>query len=397
MSIYFVAFLIAICGVLFDVDKNKFNRKLYLIIVFTILFLIAALRDYSIGTDLEIYYYRYYSMFKDASWSNLRSVTISGDWEWGFSALCKILCYISTDIKLFIVVSSALSIIPYGIFIYKNSPNVVFSCVMYIGFHVFTISLCVVRQAIAIGIILIGLEKLKQRDFVKYILFVMFASLFHTTALVCLIYIPLSLIKFKKYTIHILLAVTLIIVLTFNSLFTSILSGKMFSELYSIYSNSSHSLGYITYHTLGMFMILLIIFIILYINFKYRHINQQILNKTSEKKIRVKLKFCLDKIIIKRQYVSINYWSESMLLYSTYIAVLFRLIAFFNNVTSRISYYFIPFVFIAFPCSCNNIKNSSNKQKYYICVYIIIILFFSYITIFRAGNLWGITPYKSWL
>lgn len=56
------------------------------------------------------------------------------------------------------------------------------------------------------------------------------------------------------------------------------------------------------------------------------------------------------------------YWSESMLMYSVYLAVLFRFSAFIINVTARFSLYFIPFLMIAFPHALNKVQNQNNRK-----------------------------------
>ena len=57
MYIYIVI-LIAICflGIVIKPDKNKKRKKLYIFIVFGMLTIIAALRKYTIGIDLQYIY-----------------------------------------------------------------------------------------------------------------------------------------------------------------------------------------------------------------------------------------------------------------------------------------------------------------------------------------------------
>ena len=204
MAIYIILYSIAFSGYLLGANRSRKNRRIYLLTMFSLFLLVASLRDVTVGTDLKYYYSKYYPQFANASWNSLQSVTISGDWEWGFCAFCKLLCYISTDVRLFIVVSSIVSIVPYGLFIEKNSKDVVFSTILYLGCHMFSMNLCVIRQAMAVGIILCGIDLLKQKKILKYCMVVLLATLFHSSAVICFALILCNYVKLKKNTMYLL-------------------------------------------------------------------------------------------------------------------------------------------------------------------------------------------------
>lgn len=131
MTVYIVLMLLALAGYAFSANASEINRKRYLCLVFSAIVIVAMLRSDQIGIDLSHYYNKYYPLFKNVSWDKLQSVTISGDWELGFCAFCKIIGQISTSTQCFVIFTSLFSIIPYAHFIYRNSDDVVFSTVFF--------------------------------------------------------------------------------------------------------------------------------------------------------------------------------------------------------------------------------------------------------------------------
>ena len=372
-------------------NNSKTKRKIYLITVFGLLIFISAMRSQNVGTDLRNLYSHYYSSFKHVEWRKLQNVTKSGHWELGFCILCKCLCYVTTDIQFFIFVTSVLAIVPYAIFIYYNSEDVVFSSFFYLAFHIYTIGLNLVRQPIAVGIIIIGLGELKRKHYLRFAIFVLLASLIHVSALIALLLILLDKIRFNRNSVVKLTIFTILIILGYSHLFSFLLKYTKLSEKYGFYEiGVKHAAGYITIHTLGMAVVPLFILIvcILYYNndSNYSEKNFFMIKRRILKLKGTKLRFGFDKEII--------YWSEDILIYVCYIVMILRIGAFIINVSSRMSYYFIPFLMIAFPHAINKVSNYKNKLIINSIIYFGLIVFFFYIGIFQANRLWGVTPYE---
>lgn len=371
MEIYIILFFIVVSGFLFNTNKTKQNKLTYLYSVFGCLIVVAALRAPTVGIDLEMLYAPYYPQYANVSWDNIQSVTASGHWEWGFCAFCKALCILSKDEQLFIAASSIVSIIPYSIFIYKNSRDVVFSTFFYVAFHVYMISLNIVRQSIAIGIILLGYEFLKRKQYTKYIIIVVIASLFHTSAIIALILILFDRVSYKKSYSILAFVGMFAFSFIYSSFFQWILGEGRVQEQYAFYEiGQGHFQGFITYHTLGMFVISLFIFLVMSYN----------VSKQSRRK---------DSILMNRIYGG---WSYSILIYAVMVAMFFRFAAFFANVTSRISYYFIPFIMIAFPYVMNEF--SYKKRKLLRAAMFCALTIFYFIVLTRAKETWGTVPFE---
>ena len=365
MAIYIILYALAFSGYLFGANRNKKNRKIYLFIVFSLILLVASLRDITVGTDLKYYYSKYYPKFANASWNSLQSVTISGDWEWGFCAFCKLLCYVSTDVRLFIVVSSIVSIVPYGLFIEKNSKDVVFSTVLYLGCHMFSMNLCVIRQAMAVGIILCGIDLLKQKKTLKYCMVVILATLFHSSAVICFALILCNYVSLKKNTMYLLAGAIIGLPLIYRVIFERILKISYFSSVYGLYNNNAHANGYVTIHTLGMFAVMLLIFVVGFLGYNDRsgrELPQQSI--VTRRSIGIKI----GRLVLRMRKNVSEEMTYSFLMYAAYLATLFRMSAFIVNVTARLSLYFMPFAMILYPEALIRIDNDNDKKIINFCV-----------------------------
>ncbi len=208
MTIYLLLMTIILyLGFRYNVNNGRQIKKLYIIVAFSMLALVAALRSYHVGIDTA-QFYRAYSIIGKLDWSQSSSVR----YEFGFFALCKLLNYISSDPQLLVVVTSIFVCFSVGRFIYRHSENVVFSTYLYIAFNTYAMHLNVMRQAIAVAIILLGIDFLtsnRSKDTLKYCLIVLAASQFHISALVALLPLFLRKIKYNDKTLIIVCAVSI--------------------------------------------------------------------------------------------------------------------------------------------------------------------------------------------
>lgn len=371
MIIYIFLFFIALSGFLFNTNKNKQNKLTYLFVAFGSLLFVSAFRASTVGTDLDELYAHYYPHFSNVPWNKIQSVTMSEHWEWGFCAFCKVLCMFSKEEQFFIAVSSVICIIPYAIFIYRNSRDVVFSTFFYVAFHVYMISLNIVRQSLAVGIVLLGYEFLKKKQYLKYTVMVLIASLFHTSAIITIILILFDKISYKKGYLALALIGMLVFPFTYSLIFQWILGLGGIQNQYAFYEiGQGHFQGFVTYHTLGMFAISLFAFFVMYVQSSRINIQKGMIN-------------------ISRYSMG---WSYSLLTYAALITTFLRFSAFFANVTSRMSYYFIPFIMIAYPYAMS--KFTINKRKYLKSMMILALTLFYFIILPRAKENWGTIPFE---
>ena len=194
MFIYIIVmFLILSIGLFFNVNKSYKLGKYYLIFIFSILTLLSALRNISVGVDTS-QYYEAYKLIGTIEWNELDKLR----YEIGFSLLCKVLNYISSNPQLLLIVTSIFINSSVGLFIYRNSNNVVLSSFIFITYNLYFNYMNIMRQAIAIAIVLFAYEYLKNKKIIKYSILVLIASLFHTSSIICLLFIIFSKVKYDK-------------------------------------------------------------------------------------------------------------------------------------------------------------------------------------------------------
>lgn len=194
MFIYLLLMTIILAvGCFFKVNSTKNRQLVFLAFVFTLMAITASLRSYNVGVDTG-QFCRNYLIINNLGWENSAVIR----YEFGFFAFCKLLTYISPDPQLLIAASSCFICFSVGRFIYKNSNDVIFSSFLFISLNIFAVYLNVMRQALAIAIILYAVEFLKKpniKNIVIYVLIILLAAQFHNSALIMLL--PLLFIKLK--------------------------------------------------------------------------------------------------------------------------------------------------------------------------------------------------------
>lgn len=110
----------------------------------------------------------------------------------GFNLLMIFMNRIGLESQMIIVVTSLLTFVIYGIYIYKYSTDVPYSLLLFLLVSYFTM-INGVRQVLAAAVIFMGLPCLRDRKFIPYALLVLLASTLHGSALIMLpLYFVLS-------------------------------------------------------------------------------------------------------------------------------------------------------------------------------------------------------------
>lgn len=173
------------------------KRELY--VYFIILFLVAALRANTVGGDLE----NYIPHFQEVSQTDFQYLfdLRKSNYEVGYTILIKLITLILGSERSFFVVTSFISLL--GVFVLiKNYSKIPFlSILLYVAFGFYTNTFNNVRQALAISFICLSFKYLVEKEFWKYLSFVLVASLFHISAIFCLCLYPLISIRLdtKKF------------------------------------------------------------------------------------------------------------------------------------------------------------------------------------------------------
>lgn len=367
MAIYFVIlFLVLILpckkGNLSE-NINRYNRsrivlkksELYVGMVVLLLVLMAGLRDYTVGIDLQHHYFDDFKTYAVQPWRNISEHGI----ECGMFVLSKLIGIIRVDGQLFIFITSLISIGLTIRFFYWHSDDFKFSVALFIMYCLMYQYMNQIAQCIAISFVLFGYDYLEKKKNVAFLICVAIAVSFHTTAVFSLLLFLLKRLKVTRKSIIWFTIAAGVFVATYNSFFEF---GARLLPQYSWYTASEkHGVGDIS---LGVIIrIGLLGAVVLWSVYLAKYRNRMSLAKNVDFKI-----------------------------YMAYIAFLFQLITTRMIVMNRIGQYALPFVFILVP-DC--IKNSGKYRKI-ISLGILagMLLYFSYITIQWGAVSYGVVPYK---
>lgn len=220
-----------------------FNKKNFCIIIGILFFLLVSLRNVELGlTDTKNVYYPLFNSIKNISYYNI--ISSSNYIEKLFYIITKIISNFTNNYRIYLSIIGIPYIfcIMYGIF--KFSKNVLLSTILFLSLY-YLYSFFLLKQVIAIGFLFLSYGYIKNNKIGKFIITVLFASMFHRTAIVFLIAYPFSLIKKFDYKNYILILLGYLIANFFPKLifwFISVfdLSGKLISYInHGIYDTSN--------------------------------------------------------------------------------------------------------------------------------------------------------------
>jgi transmembrane protein EpsG len=175
-------------------------------------------------------FYKHTYVINDFNWEFVKAQD-----EVGFAVLQMILKRYSDDPQILIFTTALITNVLIIIGLYKYSRLFELSIYVYITGGLFLVTMNGIRQCLATAIIFIGTKYLINGNWFKYILIVIFASLFHQSALIL---IPIYfLVRYKAWTkaTLILLSFSVIIVLGFNQ-FSKVLFSVIENSQYGVYS-----------------------------------------------------------------------------------------------------------------------------------------------------------------
>lgn len=205
MTVYYLIYALILCtaGIIGRTGITPMQRKKRSVVYITALVvLVVALRHPSMGIDLGYgRYYGYLVSFQQISrytWKDLLALTGWQNYEWGYILFNRILGYISTDYQCLLIGCAIASIVPIGIMIWKNSEDPVFAMIVYLGLPCALVPFSALRQGIAIGICCMAYPLIQKKQRIKFILLVLFASLFHYSAFFFAIAYPLYHLKLSR-------------------------------------------------------------------------------------------------------------------------------------------------------------------------------------------------------
>ena len=152
------------------------SRVLFFYGVLLFLWALTAFRSENIGNDTK----NYLSFFNNIK---RNGVSEENGIEYGYQFYCRIVGKFTASENAILIATATLCYLGTGIYVLKFSDNITFSLTLLfaICFSVFT---NILRQSIAMVICLYAYQALKRRKYLIFLLLVLLASTFHTSALI---------------------------------------------------------------------------------------------------------------------------------------------------------------------------------------------------------------------
>ena len=170
-------------------------RKIELLLLVLIgiwLFCVSAFRD-NVGIDFHVYEHDFNTIRELPVWQSGYFY-----YERGYLILNILLAVFFTDFQWVAIFCAGITVGLVIVTIYKYSEHALLSVLLYLGLAIYYASFCLIRQNIAVSIILCSFGFIKKKKTVKAILVVLFASLFHYSALVFIPVLLLMRVRLSK-------------------------------------------------------------------------------------------------------------------------------------------------------------------------------------------------------
>ena len=216
MRIYLILLLlITMLGLILQPDYSCIRKKIFLKIIFFLLVIISSIREYTVGVDTLTYV----NLFLNIDNVNL----FNSRYEPGFVLYLKTLSLFSEDPRIMIIVSSTICIGMVCYMIYHYSNNTLISVLLYILMGSYFSQMNLMRQFLAISIIMLGFSfLLKDKKRIAAILLLLSCS-FHLV----------SVVSFIPYIVWVLGKEKIFLKMSFKSIFVLVIGISVF--LFLIY------------------------------------------------------------------------------------------------------------------------------------------------------------------
>lgn len=376
MGIYLaVLAIIMLLGVGIKPNKSIARRKRFMFLTFFILIVIAALRKFTVGRDLNAHYYNSFFRIIQMTWSSAMANT---NYEPGFVAFYKIIGIFTSNAQWMIALHAIFVIGITGWFIYKNSEDCVLSTFLFIAANTWFTDMTILRQtmAVAMGMIAVEIWKHKEWKVKRYVLYglcVFLSIAFHSTGLIVLIYPIFDKIEFRKKNIFLSVIIVIFSFLLYDKVFqlaSAILSiGKDYDEAYGTTG------AVVNVISLYEFIVPVLCFAIACWSLIYQKRKKNSVLETGNAR-------------------EAGIISDNQLIYLVLMLVICRTLRMRINIMGRMAQYFVPFLWIMFPRAINALRMSSNRRVIRYSIYILLSVAFIWMGYQSAQQLYGTVPYE---
>ncbi len=252
MTVYFIIYGLILISPQFIVrqqtgDLQEYQYDKHIIFMMGLLILMLALRHQSMGVDLGYgSSYGYLGSFirlSQYSWREIIKLPSYLNYEKGYILFNKAISVISKDPQWLLICCGFVSLVPIGVLIYRYSNDSRFSVFVFMTLPCFQIFYSGLRQGIAIGICCYAMCCLQERKKWRFILSVILACLFHSSAFIFLLAYPLYYLRVEKKTRFISILLLPVVFIFSKPLF--VIFSRLFKENAAISNTGAGTLSFI--------------------------------------------------------------------------------------------------------------------------------------------------------
>lgn len=174
--------------------SHKHRERTYCILMFIALTALQGFRSIDCcGVDTSLVYA---ASFERIISYDMRQVFLQyGSRDLLFYVLTKLFTFVCTDVQVYLMLISMFAIGSYCMFVYKYSEHHILSFVCYFALNYYAAGFQMLRHVVALSVLLLAYPAMKERRPVRFVLIVLLASMFHSTALVFLMAYPIAHMK----------------------------------------------------------------------------------------------------------------------------------------------------------------------------------------------------------
>ena len=168
------------------------NKKWLVLLLSLQMFLILALRAPDLGADLENYAGGYAYIASLSFGDMLSRLRLVGDavltWPYAYDSGYVVLNWLvgatGADFHDFLVVVAFLTMLSFGVYIYRYSQQPWLSFCFLVSFEFYSYAFGILRQTLALAILLFAIPMMEKRQTGRFLLLLFLAFTFHKTAIV---------------------------------------------------------------------------------------------------------------------------------------------------------------------------------------------------------------------
>ena len=355
LYVFIFVYLVGLSTTYIYFEEKKDEIKLLTIPTFILFLVVDGFRNSSVGGDLSFYV----SVFKDnfLQIPELSNV-FNSRFEIGYILLNNSLRSISDSYTILLFSFALITLFIWFYVFWNYSENIYISLLIYfssLGMLLYSFSN--IRQGLSISIGLLGFNYFVKEKYIKGILCILIAPLFHITGIICILFLLLRKIHLS---LKVFVVVLLGLILTFPLL-------KNFSDafvnIFPQYTSYLESSWFIDSYKLAP-VILSIVYVIF---------------------------FVIGEIILKNSELN---ESEEYIRILFFCYLIFTITTMQTSLLSRFAHYFSPFAALYVPMFIHKVPDRRIKWA---LLYLIIIVYsvFLFVIVYYKADWYNVVPYRS--